>query len=64
MPKFKITYASTSFRERLPETIDADDYHQSGGFFVFVLNNDDLLSPTTVKHRIAAKTILHIERTE
>lgn len=62
MPTFHITYTSNAFRERLPETIEADDYHLSGGFFIFVTNTDDLLAPTSVKHRLSAKTVLHIER--
>ncbi|MDD1478733.1 MULTISPECIES: hypothetical protein [Micrococcaceae] len=62
MPTFQITYASNALRERLPETIEADDYHQSGGFFIFVSNDEDPLSLSTVKHRLAAKTVLHIER--
>lgn len=60
MATFEITYATTAFREKLPETIEADSYRLNNGFFIF--GNDDEIGQTTITHRLAAKTVLHIER--
>lgn len=61
MARFEITYATTALRERLPESIEADEYRLNSGFFIFS-SGDELGINSTITHRLAAKTVLHIER--